>query len=62
MPVGACDTHAHIFGPVDKYALIEDRTYTPPEAALATYQRLLRILGVERAVLEQYIKSLKMVR
>ncbi|MHA1538377.1 MAG: amidohydrolase family protein [Alphaproteobacteria bacterium] len=53
MPAGACDTHAHVFGPADKYALIEDRTYTPPDAALATYQRLLRILGVDRAVLVQ---------
>ncbi len=53
VPAGACDTHAHVFGPADKYALIDDRTYTPPEAPLATYQRLLRILGIERAVLVQ---------
>lgn len=53
VPAGACDTHAHVFGPADKYALNEDRTYTPPDATLATYQRLLRILGVERAVLVQ---------
>jgi predicted TIM-barrel fold metal-dependent hydrolase len=53
VPPGACDTHAHVFGPLDRYPLIDDRTYTPPEAPLSAYRRLLNILGVERAVLVQ---------
>jgi len=53
VPAGACDTHAHVFGPSERYPLMDDRTYTPPDAPLATYRRLQKILGVERAVLVQ---------
>ena len=53
MPANACDTHAHIFGPKDRYPLVANRTYTPPEASLESYNTLLKILGVERAVIVQ---------
>jgi predicted TIM-barrel fold metal-dependent hydrolase len=53
VPPGACDTHAHVFGPIERYPLIEDRTYTPPEAPLSEYRRLLKTLGLQRAVLVQ---------
>jgi len=53
MPDKACDTHAHIFGPQDRYPLIKDRAYTPPEASLHQYQNLLSTLGVTRAVIVQ---------
>ena len=52
-PPGACDTHAHIFGPVDKYPLSPKRGYNPPECTMEDYFRLHEILGIERGVLVQ---------
>lgn len=53
MPSGAVDTHAHLFGPADRYPYSPARGYTPPDATLAQYERLHRILGVARGVLTQ---------
>ncbi len=53
LPPGSCDTHAHVFGPEDKYPYDPNRRYTPPDALLADYLKMLRALGVERAVLVQ---------
>ncbi|MEE9256047.1 MAG: amidohydrolase family protein [bacterium] len=53
VPPGACDAHAHIFGPEDKYPLSPKRGYTPPLCPLADYFRLHDILGIERGVLIQ---------
>jgi predicted TIM-barrel fold metal-dependent hydrolase len=50
-PAGATDAHCHIFGPADRYPYAADRTYTPPDAPLAAFQKLQKILGLERAVL-----------
>ncbi|QCI66384.1 GntR family transcriptional regulator [Phreatobacter stygius] len=52
-PRQACDTHAHVFGPVERYAYSPRRGYTPPDALLAAYQHLHAVLGIERAVLTQ---------
>lgn len=52
-PPGACDCHAHIFGPQATYPLTLPRTYTPPEASLGTYQKMMATLGIERAVIVQ---------
>jgi 2-pyrone-4,6-dicarboxylate lactonase len=53
LPPGACDCHAHIFGPQTRYAYDPKRRYTPPDATPADYTRMLRRLGVERGVLVQ---------
>jgi predicted TIM-barrel fold metal-dependent hydrolase len=53
MPRGTCDCHAHLFGPQSKYAYAADRRYTPPDATADDYIRMLRLIGVERAVLVQ---------
>jgi predicted TIM-barrel fold metal-dependent hydrolase len=53
MPPLACDCHAHICGPQAVYKYIPERIYSPPDALLADYQRLLAVLGCERAVLVQ---------
>lgn len=50
-PPGACDSHAHIFGPYAKYPLAEDRSYTPPERPGQTFIDHLDELGLTRGVL-----------
>ena len=53
LPPLACDCHAHIFGPRAVYPYSPKRIYTPPDAPLASYLKLLGVLGVERMVLVQ---------
>ena len=53
LPAGACDCHAHVFGPATRYRYSPRRIYTPPDAPAAAYWKMLGTLGVERAVLEQ---------
>ncbi|MEA3156970.1 MAG: hypothetical protein QOK44_4559, partial [Betaproteobacteria bacterium] len=53
MPAGACDCHAHLFGPQTKYRYAANRRYTPPDATLDDYIGMLKTIGVERAVLVQ---------
>jgi predicted TIM-barrel fold metal-dependent hydrolase len=46
-PPNACDTHAHVFGPSDRFAYAADRSYTPPDAPLEKYLAMLdRLRGV----------------
>ncbi|WP_461190966.1 hypothetical protein [Bradyrhizobium sp. UFLA06-06] len=51
LPPKACDTHAHVFGPADRFPYAGDRSYTPPDAPLATYLGMLDALGFARGVL-----------
>jgi predicted TIM-barrel fold metal-dependent hydrolase len=53
VPKGACDTHAHIFGPESRYPYAANRAYTPPDASIADFLRMLGALGVERSVIVQ---------
>jgi predicted TIM-barrel fold metal-dependent hydrolase len=53
VPRGACDAHAHILGPASLYPYSADRQYTPPDALLPSYENMLRVLGIDRAVLVQ---------
>ncbi len=53
MPPGACDTHAHICGPLAQYPCVPNRLYTPPPETWAMYRAMLDTIGVERAVLTQ---------
>ena len=52
-PAGAVDCHAHVCGPANQYPYAEERIYTPPDATLESYQALLQMLGISRAVLVQ---------
>lgn len=53
LPAGACDCHAHVFGPATRYPYFHKRIYTPPDALPSAYWGMLGALGVERAVLVQ---------
>lgn len=53
MPRHACDTHAHICGPIELHPYAAHRVYTPPDALLPAYRHMLDTLGVERCVLVQ---------
>jgi len=47
------DCHAHVCGPASEFPYAQERIYTPPDATLESYQSLLRMLRVDRAVLVQ---------
>jgi predicted TIM-barrel fold metal-dependent hydrolase len=53
LPPGACDTHAHVFGPAERFPYAADRSYTPPDAPLKSYLAMLDTLGFARGVLVQ---------
>lgn len=50
-PAGACDAHAHVFGPYAQFPLDDDRSYTPREYPTEAYLAHLRRLGMTRGVL-----------
>ena len=50
-PAGACCTQAHVFGPADRFPYAPGRGYTPPDAPIATYLKLLDTLGIDRGVI-----------
>jgi len=50
-PPGACDCHAHVFGPYASFPLAEDRSYTPPENDAERFIAHLDRLGLTRGVL-----------
>jgi predicted TIM-barrel fold metal-dependent hydrolase len=53
LPANACDTHAHVFGPGDRFPYAGDRSYTPPDAPLEKYLAMLDAIGFARGVLVQ---------
>ena len=53
LPPLACDCHAHVFGPHAHYPMSANRAYSPGEALFSEYGRVLRGLGIGRAVLVQ---------
>ena len=53
VPSGACDCHAHVFGPGDHYPFIPHGLYTPADALPGDYRHMLDALGMERGVLVQ---------
>src|SRR5471030_437019 len=53
LPPGAWDTHAHLFGPADKFPYSPGRGYTPPDAPAERYVGLLDHLGFAHAVVVQ---------
>jgi len=52
-PTGACDCHAHVFGPQAIFPYVASASFIPPDALVQDYARMLRSLGCERGVLVQ---------
>ena len=52
-PEGACDCHVHIIGPRDRYPMVAERSYTPPESTVPDLLAFHRRLGIARTVLVQ---------
>ncbi len=51
LPAGACDTHVHVLGPYDRFAMQPHREYTAPEAPVAKLRDMLDMLGRARCVI-----------
>jgi predicted TIM-barrel fold metal-dependent hydrolase len=52
-PQGACDCHAHVFGPETVYPYAGHATYRFPVTTLEDYERMHAIIGCTRGVLVQ---------
>jgi 2-pyrone-4,6-dicarboxylate lactonase len=52
-PGGAVDAHCHVFGPAARFPFAPERSYTPPDAGIADFQRLQERLGLSHAVFVQ---------
>jgi len=51
LPVGACDSHMHVFGPLSTYLCVAEPHYTLPDGRLEHYLKLMPFLGIERFVI-----------
>jgi predicted TIM-barrel fold metal-dependent hydrolase len=53
-PAGACDCHAHAFGPQSIYPCTPSFPYLPPDVSPQDYEEMLQTIGCQRAVLVQH--------
>ncbi len=53
LPRGACDCHAHVFGPYDRFPFSAALNYAAPLTPLPVYLQMLSGTGMERGVLIQ---------
>jgi 2-pyrone-4,6-dicarboxylate lactonase len=53
LPKLACNTHCHVFGPIDRFPYADPRPYTPPEAPKEMLAAAHTRLGIARAVVVQ---------
>jgi len=53
LPPLACDCHAHVFGPFDRFPLPSKPAYLPAVAPFTDYLQMQRTIGVSRGVLVQ---------
>jgi len=52
-PAGACDCHAHVFGPQERFPYLANAAYIPPDAVTTDYVGMLKMNGCDRGVLVQ---------
>ena len=53
LPAGACDCHAHVYGPFAEYPLPNSASFKPPLASIQALERVWETFGVERGVIVQ---------
>lgn len=53
LPAGACDCHAHVYGPFVEYPLPIAVPFRPPQASIEALERLWETFGIERGVIVQ---------
>jgi len=53
VPVGACDSHVHVFGPESRYPSVDTPHYTLPDGNLQQLQHMAQALNLERFVIVQ---------
>jgi 2-pyrone-4,6-dicarboxylate lactonase len=53
LPDGACDCHAHVFGPYDAFPVSHAMHYVPPLAPAGAHRDMLDRIGLTRGVLVQ---------
>jgi 2-pyrone-4,6-dicarboxylate lactonase len=53
LPVGACDCHAHVYGPFVEYPLPAAVPFKPPLASIEALERLWKSFGIGRGVIIQ---------
>jgi predicted TIM-barrel fold metal-dependent hydrolase len=51
VPAGACDTHTHVFGDLQRFPFAPARAYTPEQASIAEMRALHSALHTERVVI-----------
>ncbi|MFZ0503048.1 MAG: amidohydrolase family protein [Chthoniobacterales bacterium] len=53
LPAGACDCHAHVYGPFDQFPLPSSAPFQPPPASIQVLEKLWESFGIERGVIVQ---------
>jgi 2-pyrone-4,6-dicarboxylate lactonase len=53
MPPLTCDSHMHVFGPIEQYPAVPNPRYTTPEGSLDQYLALAQRIGIGRMVFVQ---------
>jgi predicted TIM-barrel fold metal-dependent hydrolase len=53
LPEGACDCHAHVFGPYDAFPVVHQMHYEAPLATASMYGDMISNAGLSRGVLVQ---------
>lgn len=53
MPVGACDSHVHVFGPSPRYPRVDKPHYTLPDGAQDKLHAMCAAMGLARYVIVQ---------
>jgi 2-pyrone-4,6-dicarboxylate lactonase len=53
LPFGACDCHAHVYGPFDEFPLSGAAPFQPPPASIQALEKLWESFGIERGVIVQ---------
>ena len=51
LPPNATDCHSHIFDHIAQYPMMDQPAYLPPAVTVNDYLRVLKTLGIDRAVI-----------